>query len=97
MPHQPLRRAWLAHIPVRSHAQIAAKVRDGYAAIERSGARPEQMAWHWRDLHARLSGSPAELSLAELTAITLRYYAFAADGAPAAQLPDWTAVDDPIR
>jgi Glycosyl transferase family 2 len=62
----------LAHYPVRSDAQLRAKIASGWLSAAASPTLAPGEAWHWKVLFDRLR-DPAPLSADELTAIGSSY------------------------
>lgn len=93
---QSLETAWLAHLPVRSAAQIAAKVQQGERAIRPVRAPGASTAWHWAMLSEQLEAGRV-LDDAALEEIALRYYAFAGPTGPGEPPAAVATCEDPIR
>lgn len=76
----------LAHVPVRTSAQLLGKIRAGWTAVRRNPARLPDEAAHWRMMHDQY-GSRDALSAEDLRDIALRY-AMASDGATPGLIED---------
>lgn len=74
LPLVPLTEPTLAHFPVRSAAQIAAKAVIGQWAIEARATRDRGEGSHWADLKAQVIAG-ADLPRAALTALAYNYAA----------------------
>ena len=88
LPHERVPGVALAHVPVRSDAQLRRKVIGGERAIRPIRREGSAMAWHWAQLAARLADAPP-LSHDALDEIALRYYAFAEASGPCQRLPSY--------
>lgn len=64
---------WLAHLPVRSDAQIRQKVSEGYARLLANPRRTPSECWHWENIHRKISTISTPLSWAQLVEIALSY------------------------
>jgi hypothetical protein len=83
--------AALAHVPVRTAAQLAAKIALGWRAHVAAACTDPTLAFHWAELYAELSrGLPAP---ARLTEITCNYGVPMARWEPPAAI---ALVDDPL-
>jgi len=94
-PHQVIapERARLAHVPVRSRAQLEAKTRVGFPALRAAGGDIDaNMAYHWRELYDDLQAGIA-LTDDRLRTIAGNYTVPRADWVPAERLD---LVEDPL-